>query len=67
MSHYNDANKKRLSLDSTGKKYERDSLVSRGSMSKKMSKNNKSIDEGIKTKLADERRKYNISCNSAID
>lgn len=67
MSHYNDGNRKRLSLDSTGKKNERDSLMSRGSLSKKMSKNNKSIDEGIKTKLAEERKKYNVSCNSAID
>jgi len=37
-------NKKRLSLDSTGKRYERDSLASRNSMSKKMSKNTKNLE-----------------------
>ena len=49
LSQYHDQrehhhNRKRLSLDSTGKRYERDSLASKNSMSKKMSKNTKNID-----------------------
>ena len=39
-----DQNKKRLSLDSTNKKHERDSLMSRNSLSKKVSKNQIGID-----------------------
>jgi hypothetical protein len=45
-------NKKRLSLDSTNKKHERDSLMSRNSMSKKTSKNQIVIDDTTKLKLA---------------
>ena len=59
-------NKKRLSLDSKNKKHERDSLMSRNSMSKKTSKNQIVIDDTTKLKLAQDRRRYNNSCSSAI-
>ena len=66
MSHYPDHNKKRLSLDSTNKKHERDSLMSRNSISKKASKNYIVIDE-TKNKMAEDRRRYNNSCGSAVE
>jgi hypothetical protein len=65
LSHYPEQNKKRLSLDSTNKKYERDSLMSRNSMSKKASKNQIVIDDTTKIKLVEDRRRYNNSCSSA--
>jgi hypothetical protein len=67
MSQYPEGNRKKFSLDSMSKKNERDSLLSRNSINKKMSKNNKSIDEGMRAKMGDDRRKYNLSCGSAID
>jgi hypothetical protein len=67
MSHIPDQNKKRLSLDSTNKKHERDSLMSRNSMSKKASKNHIVIDDSTKIKMAEDRRRYNNSCGSAIE
>ena len=60
------ANKKRLSLDST-KKGERDSLLSKQSISKKTSKNTMAIDEATRTRLIEDRKKYNNSCCSAIE
>jgi hypothetical protein len=41
--------------------------MSRNSMSKKASKNQIVIDETTKLKLAEDRRRYNSSCGSAID
>ena len=68
LSQYQDAkdNKKRLSFDSTNKKYERDSMLSKNSFTKKHSKNQILNEEGIKQKLTEDRRKYNNSCCSAL-
>ena len=56
-----------MSLDSTGKRYERDSLASRNSVSKKMSKNAKNIEEGFKIRVAEQRKKSTVSCASAYE
>jgi hypothetical protein len=68
-THYptHEPNRKRLSLDSTNKKHERESLLSRNSVSKKASRHQIVIDETTRIKLADDRRKYNSSCGSAIE
>lgn len=53
LSHYPpDVNRKRLSLDSTNKKHERESLLSRNSVSKKGSRQQIIIDDTTRLKLA---------------
>lgn len=42
-------------------------MASRNSVTKKMSKNTKSIEEGLKIRIAEQRKKSNVSCISAIE